>query len=136
MLKVKVSETLAKSGIVRVVAPTVCEVRAMLVACPFVIISGMAAEVDTAVKDGEFPVPNPRFVLAVAAFAKSERLFAASRSPAEPPAFSKYLQLEFSVLHFRFQVPKPYCRYQIFFPFFIPLRFQPYSKPIKYCIIC
>jgi hypothetical protein len=45
VLKVNSSTTLAKSGIVRVVAPTVWEVRAIDTNCPLVSSSGDAAEV-------------------------------------------------------------------------------------------
>ena len=45
VLKVNSSTTLAKSGIVRVVAPTVWEVRATDTNCPLVSSSGDAAEV-------------------------------------------------------------------------------------------
>ena len=45
VVKTKVSDTLAKSGMVNVVAPTVCAVKAMLTACALVKINGVAAEV-------------------------------------------------------------------------------------------
>ena len=44
-MKAKVSATLAKLGMVKVVAPIVWEVRAMVANCPLVKRSGEAAEV-------------------------------------------------------------------------------------------
>ena len=45
VVNTKLSETPAKSGMVSVVAPEVCDVRAILTACPFVRINGVAADV-------------------------------------------------------------------------------------------
>ena len=44
-MKVNSSTTPAKSGIVKVVAPMVCEVKATLTSCPLVRRKGIAAEV-------------------------------------------------------------------------------------------
>ena len=50
-MKAKVSETLAKFGMVRVVPPIVCEVRAIVANCPLVRRRGDAAEVASEVAE-------------------------------------------------------------------------------------
>ena len=51
MAKAKVSETEAKLGMVKVVAPIVWEVRATFTSCPLVRSSGVAAEVASEVAE-------------------------------------------------------------------------------------
>lgn len=57
MIKANESETLAKFGMVNVVAPTVWEVRVMLTSCPFVRSSGVTAVVANEVA---VAAPKPR----------------------------------------------------------------------------